>query len=274
MNLSFLYVMLFLLSISSHPPADRVIERLDLNRFFATEQLTGSFSLYDSARHTYTTYRRECYRRGFLPAPTFKILNTLVGLETGVTPDSSPATLSRKTARCAPWRPGIAIRPLRRPFGYRADPIIRNWPGALRWPDASLPHAGELREPERRGAYARYVLAGRSCISQEQQIDFLRRVWSGNVPFSVRSRAILKSIMRLYSQPTYRLYGRAGWTGSQTQSGTANLLNIGWFVGYVETKHNVYFFATNVESRPPAPATFGPSRRRITEAMLRELGVL
>lgn len=79
--------------------------------------------------------------------------------------------------------------------------------------------------------------------------------------------------MLLADTPAYKLYGKTGW--ATTLDGvTVNSTNIGWFVGYVEKRDNVYFFATNVEHTAPVPDTFIPGRRRITERILSQLGVI
>lgn len=81
--------------------------------------------------------------------------------------------------------------------------------------------------------------------------------------------------MLLTDTSEYKLYGKTGW--ATTIDGLAvdsRNPDIGWFVGYVEKGDNVYFFATNVEHPAPIPDTFIPGRRRITEKILAELGVI
>ena len=81
--------------------------------------------------------------------------------------------------------------------------------------------------------------------------------------------------MLITDTPAYKLYGKTAW--ATTIDGVAvdkSNPDIGWFVGYVETGDDVYFFATNVEHPAPDPATFIPGRRRITEKILAELGII
>jgi beta-lactamase class D len=47
---------------------------------------------------------------------------------------------------------------------------------------------------------------------------------------------------------------------------------IGWFVGYVEKGTDVYFFATNLESKNPEQGF--KSRIEITNKILKELGIV
>jgi len=61
----------------------------------------------------------------------------------------------------------------------------------------------------------------------------------------------------------YKLRAKTGW-------GRQDSLDIGWFVGYVERSDNVYFFATNIESRQPSEH-FGQARIEITKKILKQL---
>ena len=47
---------------------------------------------------------------------------------------------------------------------------------------------------------------------------------------------------------------------------------VGWFVGYVEKADNVYFFATNIESKEPEEGF--RSRFEISFNILKELGII
>lgn len=69
-------------------PAQRIVER-DFQAYFAAQGGQGSFLLLDATAGRYTAYNLDRCRQGFLPASTFKIRNTLLGLETGAMRDTS-----------------------------------------------------------------------------------------------------------------------------------------------------------------------------------------
>ena len=250
----------------SYRPAS-VTERPDFERFFTEQKLKGSFLFYDPQRDHYTAYNFERTRQRFLPASTFKILNTLIGLETGVLKDENSVMKWDSVKRdmdawnrdntletafkvsCVPCYQEVA-----RKVGLKR---MQEWVGKAGYGQLDI-NADNLDK---------FWLEGKSTITQEQQVDFLRRVHDGNVPFAKKNLAILKKIMLLDEKPDWKLYGKTGWAG-----GNANP-NIGWFVGYVEKGNKVYYFATNVESPKPVPDTFVPARRQITEAILKSLGV-
>ena len=78
-------------------------------------------------------------------------------------------------------------------------------------------------------------------ISADEQIDFLKAFYTGKLPVSKRSTDIVKDILVLEETPAYKLSGKTG--GGPINEGTY----IGWFVGCLETKGDVYFFALNIE---------------------------
>lgn len=260
-------VALAALLMLGHRPAS-VTERPDFERFFTEKKLKGSFLFYDPQRDHYTAYDFERTRQRFLPASTYKILNTLIGLETGVLENENSVmkwdgvkrdveTWNRdntlETAfkvSCVPCYQEVA-----RKVGLKR---MQEWVGKTGYGKMDI-RADNLDY---------FWLEGNSGISQEEQIDFLRRVHDGKVPFAKQNLVVLKKVMLIEEKAGARLYGKTGWVG-----GKANP-NIGWFVGYVEKGDKVYYFATNIESPKPVPDTFVPARREITETLLKQLGVL
>ena len=66
-------------------------------------------------------------------------------------------------------------------------------------------------------------------------------------------------------------YVLSGKTGRGTDLLTKK--EIGWYIGYLEKKGNVYFFATNIESLTPLD-NFNESRKAITKKFLKELKII
>ena len=57
--------------------------------FFEDYGVKGCFLIYDMKNDIYQIYNSSRCEQGFLPASTFKILNSLIGLETGVITDEN-----------------------------------------------------------------------------------------------------------------------------------------------------------------------------------------
>jgi len=68
-------------------PAPPAAIRPDWAKHFQAFNVNGSFVLYDLNRNQFSRYNPERCAERFIPASTFKIVNALIGLETGVIPD-------------------------------------------------------------------------------------------------------------------------------------------------------------------------------------------
>ena len=62
---------------------------LDLSSHFEPYDVVGAFVLYDAGTDTYTRYNPARCAQQFIPASTFKILNAMIALETGVIADEN-----------------------------------------------------------------------------------------------------------------------------------------------------------------------------------------
>ena len=103
--------LLALVSLSGAYRPPTVTNRPDFARFFDAEKLPSSFLLYDLQKDAYTAYRYDRCQQAFLPASTFKIANTLIGLETGILPDeNAPMKWDGVTRDMAAWNRDHTLR--------------------------------------------------------------------------------------------------------------------------------------------------------------------
>lgn len=241
----------------------------DLSRFFG--EIKGAFVLLDAQTGRTVRHDPERAATRFLPASTFKIPNTLIALETGVAtgPDFALAWDSAAAPRQA-WWPGVWAR----------DHTLKSaLPASVVWFYQEL---ARRTGPERMQGYLdrfgygnreisggidQFWLTGGLRISPEEQVEFLRRFYFGELGASERSTRIVKELLVLEETPGYRLSGKTGWAGL----GEVGVPEIGWLVGYLERGAEVYFFATNIEIVTNADAA---ARLSITKAILRELGLI
>ena len=241
-------------------------ERPEFGNYFKQYDVAGSFLLYDLKQDKYLAYDSARCTQRFAPASTFKILNSLVALETGVAPDEHMVLKWDGVKRERPsWNQdqdmATAIKnstvwyyqEIARRIGEKR---MRDW--------ITKEHYGNM---DMSGGIDQFWLKCGMKISQEEQIDFLRRLYAGTLHFSKRSMDIVKRMIILKDTSAYTLRGKTGWEDRDGK-------NIGWLVGYLEQNGNVYFYATNVEAPEPAPESFAMARREITEAILRSLGLL
>src|SRR6476661_5521556 len=64
---------------------NNITQNNDLKKYFDSNSVTGCFGMFDNAHGQFTIYNLSRYRdSSYLPASTFKIVNSLIGLQTGV----------------------------------------------------------------------------------------------------------------------------------------------------------------------------------------------
>lgn len=101
-------------------------------------------------------------------------------------------------------------------------------------------------------------------ISALEQIDFLKNLYHRSYPFKASSYDILSKIMLEESTETYHLRAKTGWAARVSPQ-------VGWYVGYIETQDNVWFFATNIHIKDKKAL---PLRKQLTLEGLSLKGIL
>nr|WP_232322122.1 class D beta-lactamase [Methylomonas lenta] len=120
---------------------------------------------------------------------------------------------------------------------------------------------GHLQEPFN---LTTFWLDGSLEISALEQVAFLKKVYLRSLPFSEFSYDTLKEIMMVDQTATYTIYAKTGWASRAKPQ-------VGWYVGYLETPKNVWFFATNIETRNEKDL---PLRITLTRQALQAKGII
>jgi beta-lactamase class D len=230
---------------------------------FAAFGAAGAFVLHDDARGTYVYNPARAAQR-FLPASTFKILNSLIALELGLVADEHEVFAWDGVDRGGWWNVDMDMTLAFQRSGVWFYQELARRAGEARiagWVERAGYGNGDTG-----GGVDRFWLEGDLRISALEQVGVLRRLYSGALPFSAHSQEIVRRIMYMDDIAGRRLSGKTGWA---RQDG----VHYGWLVGWVEQGDRTWFFATQIESSDPG----FPMRRaqqEITRGALRALGVL
>lgn len=81
-----------------------------------------------------------------------------------------------------------------------------------------------------------FWLNGALKISAYEQTAFLKRLYNNDLPIKEHYIHILKNMLTIDKNNNYELKAKSGWDG-----------HTGWYVGYVKTAKDVYFFAMNAD---------------------------
>jgi len=263
-NTCFTFSLTLLFFQPGHGQAKRITR--DWGAYFEEYQEKGCFLLYDLKKKEYTQYHPERCQTPLLPASTFKIANTLIGLETGVITGRDFTlkwdSVDRKNVS---WNQDLDLKTAFQVSAFWFYQEVARRIGEKRM----QAYLKKFRYGNQRisGGIDQFWLTGGLRISPEEQVAFLQKIYHNQLPVSKRSTTILKEVMVLEKTPDYTLRGKTGWAKPPGR-------NIGWFVGYLEREGNVYFFATHIEALEPAPDSFLQARRAITEKILRDMQLL
>jgi len=255
-------ILVFLFSANSF--SQNVLERNDLKKFFDEFHHEGCFILFDLQKNEYLKYNPERCKQRFIPASTFKIFNSLAALESGAIKDENEIIKWDGVERSyANWNQDLNLALA---FRYSAvwfyQELARRIGEEQMQSYVSQNHYGN---EEISGGIDVFWLRGGLRISPDEQIEFLKKIYKNELKFSQRSIDILKKIMIYEQTDEYVLRAKTGW-GLRFEN------QVGWFVGYVEKGDNVYFFATNIESKEPEEGF--RSRFKISFNILKELGII
>jgi beta-lactamase class D len=233
----------------------------------------GAFVLYDLKRNRYARYNEARCRERFSPFSTFKIPNSLIGLESGVISDAEfvikwdakkyPAHDQDSPPFNAWWQDQTLRTAVRRSVvWYFRELATRVGERRMKEYVRRLHYGNE----DISGGIDQFWLSSSLKISPDEQIAFLKALYKEELPFSKRSISIVKDIITLEETPDYKLSGKTG--GGALAEGRF----LGWFVGYLETKGGVYFFATQIEG--PTYTSIRDERIRLTKRILEDFGYL
>jgi beta-lactamase class D len=243
------------------------IHEKDLKSFFDEYQVKGSFLLYDLEKNEFIAFDKKRCQKGFLPASTFKIINSLIGLETGAIPGTDHVIIWDGVKRViTPWNQDhtlssafkVSCVPYYQELARRVGVEKRKY---------FTTHSKYGKMDISESNLDTFWLEGKSRVSQKDQIEFLIKLYNYKLPFSSATIAKVKNIMLVEDNAQYALSAKSGWT---FQDG----IDIGWYVGYLEKSGNVYFFATQLESPKPDNDLFNRGRKEITLNIMRHLSII
>lgn len=233
-----------------------------------SSDVIGSILIYDLKKDIYYSNDFEWSSTGNLPASTFKIANSIIGLETGVIEnDSAIFKWDRKKKWLKKWEQDLTFK---KAFQFSCVPCYQEVArkiGTKRMNDyVEKLKYGNLKINSTN--IDKFWLEGESRISQMQQIYFLKRFYNFELPISERTKKIMSTIMLIEQTEQYKLSGKSGLSRSNEKYN-------GWFVGYIELKNDTYFFATNLEPKKEFDLdSFIKKRQDLTLTALKKMKVL
>ncbi|HAR6208542.1 TPA: beta-lactam sensor/signal transducer BlaR1 [Staphylococcus pseudintermedius] len=233
---------------------------LDESKNFGSN--SGSFVMYSMKKDKYYIYNEKESRKRYSPDSTYKIYLALFGLDRHIISDkNSRMSWNHNHYPFDSWNKdqdlNTAIQnSVNWYFERISDQIPKNYTATqlkqLNYGNKNL------------GSYKAYWLEDSLKISNLEQVIVLKNMMEQNNHFSKNEKKQLSSSLLIRKNENYELYGKTG-------TGIVNgKYNNGWFVGYVITNHDKYYFATHLSDGKPS----GKNAELISEKILKEMGVL
>ena len=203
------------------------------NKIFDNYNIKGTFLLKNISTNELKIYNEKRSDSTYLPAPTFKILNSMIALQTSSIKNVNDTI--KWDGIDKGWKPWNKDQTMK-----TAMPISCVWfyqdlarrigkEQMQKWID--LADYGNKKMGKE---VDNFWLEGDLRISAKEQISFIEKLIADELPFDREIQETVKKLMITDSTANYVIHSKTGWTNQ-----------IGWNVGYIETNSNKWIFAMN-----------------------------
>ncbi|MBO9200081.1 MULTISPECIES: class D beta-lactamase [Niastella] len=240
-----------------------------LKKYFDQNKVTGCFGLFDNGQGHFSIYNLPRFSDSvYTPASTFKIVNSLIGLEEGIVADTNtvfkwdsvnrPRTECNRDMTmwdafrisCPPWYQELARR-----IGQTK---------MQHWID-TLGYARRRDTFKIKNNLDTFWLDNSAKVTADEELGLVKKLYFDQLPFQKRSQRIVRSMMLWEDNSNYKLSYKTGW--NTTPQGN----QLGWIVGWIEENKHPYFFVLQVES-PDPNIDFKSIRINLLKQILKEYG--
>jgi beta-lactamase class D len=260
----FLPLSLIILIVFSCSPNNVKLDN-SLKAFFDDNKVTGTFALMDNGTGEFTIYNLARYRdSSYLPASTFKIVNSLIGLQTGIIVNDSMVIKWDSVSRRDAWDRDLSMYQ-----AFRVSSVPYYQEVARRIGRDTMQHWLDSIGYGTRRITTRvdtFWLDNSLKIKPDEQLGLVKQLYFHQLPFFKTYQETLKTALLMENNSNYRLAYKTGW-------GTDKEKQIGWMLGWVEENQHPYFFVLNIESPDPGIDMVN-IRLKMLRGILKHLGFL
>jgi beta-lactamase class D len=258
---------LFSLAFPACSPNNVTLDN-SIKKYFDARKVDGCFGMFDNGQGTFTIYNLSRYRdSAYLPASTFKIVNSLIGIQTGRVQDTNSVI---------PWDGIVRER----------TELNRDLNMAQAFRLSSVPWYQELARRIGKDTMQKWLdtlgyaaSRGRAIVKDvdsfwldnsvkttpDEQLGLLKKLYFNQLPFYGSTHDIVKTMMLQEDNSNYKLSYKTG-------SGFAeNGHSIGWTIGWIEENKHVYFFVLQIDSPDPG-FDIAAARLKILDQILVQYG--
>ena len=247
-------VFAFILAVVVLTQCGHHVENEKWKKIFEKYDAKGTFVLKNLSDNRMTVYNEKRSDSLYLPASTFKVLNSMIALQTSAI-GSVDDTIKwdGEDKGWALWNRDHTMRsamPVSCVWFYQdlakriGKEKMQLWINKVNYGNRNI----EKKIDD-------FWLKGDLRITAKEQVAFIEKLIYNQLPFDDQIQEIVKEIMITDSTDTYTIHSKTGWAKK-----------IGWNVGYVQSKNNQWIFGMNMDLDDIKNAKF---RKIITYEILR-----
>jgi len=209
-----------------------------------------------------------------IPASTYKIPHSLIGLSTGVLDLQTVFPWNGTPYEIESWNQAHTLATAFQASCVPCYQQLARKIGVSRMKSEleKLNYGQMVVTPETLDSF---WLTGPSRISPRQQVQFLSRLALRQLPVAQQAQDAVAEIMADPQIPG--LYAKTGWGRVPHQGfgdSVPQQMHYGWYVGYVKRDAQTWAFATRLVGKTPLPEGFAALRKQVTLAYLKAQKIL
>jgi len=254
-------------SISNRTDTGKMeVTTIEYSPYLDSLKAKGIFLLLDLKTNKLIEYSDLSKDTMLIPASTFKIPNSLIGLETrelkdeltefkwNGTPYQNQAwnkdqNLKEAFQNSTVWY----FQELARKIGEKH---MKKYLAQFKYGNQNV-----------RGGIDQFWLSGDLRISPLQQLEFLKALWNEELKLAKKTTQTMKKVFLVEKRGGATLYAKTGW-------GFTDGNDIGWYMGVVENQKSTYLFVHAMVSKDARLELFGEARKSIARRILKKNGIL
>ena len=239
-----------------------------IGKYFENNKVTGTFGLYDNGTGQFTIYNLSRFKdSAYLPASTFKIVNSLIGIETGRIvnekmvikwdgvirkfPNGDTATEWNKDLTMDEAFKASALPYFQEVARRIGKDTMQHWLDSLKYGTKKI-----------KTSVDGFWLDNSLKLTPDEEMGLVKKLYFNQLPFQKRSQEIVKKVMLQESNANYKLSYKTGLGFKENGN------EIGWIVGWIEENRHPYFFVLNIEGSRDTKMI--PMRFQMLKAILKD----
>ena len=230
----------------------------EVEEIFKKYKVEGTIVIESLNKKKINIYNDKRASELFSPASTFKIPHSLIALNEGIVKKDSVIVWDKKIREYESWNKDQILLTAFKSSCVWCYQEFASKIGVEKYKK----YLKELNYGNKKigDDVTRFWLDESLEITTFEQIKFLKRFYTNNLPFKIEDINLLKEIMIDEKNENYIIRAKTGWEWKY-----------GWYVGYVETKDDVWFFSTNIDTKSKDDL---PKRKAITLEVLKIKGII